>query len=123
LKGDEGHLGAECGAVCLHSLPSATFAIESEVIKHWERKDCVETDLGSSDHRHCFLSSMAVSHAWDWQERPRCDLKIKESDTAVDKFEDVDESRKDQKRWILRTCNGKRRHAEAMCGARCITFA
>jgi len=75
---------------------------------------------------------MAVSHAFDWKERPRCDLKIKEaetvqvkhtSDETVDKIEDVDESRKDQKRWTLRTCNGERRHAEAMCGARCITFA
>merc|ERR1712019_143272 len=132
LKGWGSHQGAECGAVCLHSLPSATFTIEQEVIKHWDRNDCVETDLGSSEHRHCFLSSMAVSHAWDWKERPRCDLKIKESenfqvehgdDQTVDKIEDVDETRQNQNRWILRTCNGERRHAEAMCGARCITFA
>merc|ERR1712232_1429469 len=98
-------------------------------IKHWDRNDCVETDLGSSEHRTCFLSSMAVSHAYDWKERPRCDLKIKdlESDHIKGEYEEevdkiVDDHRQ-EKRWVLRTCTGERRHAEAMCGARCVKFS
>merc|ERR1712176_620418 len=132
VKQSGSHTGAECGAVCLHDLPSATFTIENEIIKQWDRSGCVETDLGSSEHRTCFLSSMAVSHAYDWKERPRCDIEIKHLDSdqikqfgddeAIEKSEDGDEHRQNQNRWVLKTCTGQRRHAETMCGARCITY-
>merc|ERR1712048_127297 len=138
--------GSECGAVCMHQLPEV-FKIEDEVIKHWDHSSCDDTLLGTSQNRTCFLSSMAVSHAYDWQERPRCDVKIVDetstsccgscpaqsycsprsgncySEKKQSYYETCASHVSEKKQhWILRTCNGKRRWAETMCGARCVLF-
>jgi len=149
VKQTKSKTGAECGAVCMQELPEESFKIEDEIIQHSDRSDCKETDLGSSENRTCFLSSMAVSHAYDWQERPRCDLEEVEEtqggccakcagssfcsprsgncyesyETKKDYYETCAKpSSQSKKRWVLKSCNGKRREAETMCGARCVKF-
>lgn len=107
VKQTHSRTGAECGAVCLHDLPVEAFEVDDEVVRHWDQSGCTETDLGSADDRHCFLSSMAVSHARYNSERPRCSL-------VVDY---------EPRKWTLLTCNGRAREAETMCGVRCIRFA
>jgi hypothetical protein len=138
--------GSECGAVCMSQLPKP-FKVEDEVIKHWDRSGCQETVLGPAANRTCFLSSMAVSHAHDWQERPRCDVEVVGEEQSgccggchgqpycspqsgscyAEKRQPYYEtcasySTAKKTNWLLRTCNGWRREAETMCGVRCVHF-
>lgn len=100
--------GGECGAVCLQNLPQESISIGDEVVKQWEQQGCAETELGNADNQHCFLTSMAVSNARDYGQRPRCKLSIN--------------SESDERRWTLRTCNGHTWGSKALCGVRCVAF-
>jgi hypothetical protein len=104
----ESRVGAQCGATCLYDLPKATFTVGDEIVKQWSYDDCGEKYLGHADKQHCFLTSMAVSHARDRSQRPACNLDTKEKDGIVV--------------WRLKVCNGWAHHTQTMCGARCVSF-
>merc|ERR1712036_5519 len=93
--------GAQCGAVCLSDLPRKSVAIGAEQVEQRERSGCTETNLGSAHTQYCFLSSMAVSNVRSKGQRPRC---------LVSANEDSDE-----RRWILRTCNGAMAGSKIRC--------
>jgi hypothetical protein len=100
--------GSECGAVCLLDLPQESIFIGSEVIRQWEQPGCAETALGDADTQHCFLTSVAVSHAATNGQRPRCAVSV---DVGAD-----------ERHWTLRTCNGVAWGSKTLCGAQCVTF-
>jgi len=106
LDAKESRIGAECGAVCLYNLPSSTFTVAQEVVKKRASRGCAITDLGHADGQHCFLSSVAVSHARDRYERPACHVETTE-----------------ENRWIMRVCTGEGSYTQTSCGVRCVAFA
>merc|ERR1712014_454477 len=104
----ESRVGAQCGATCLYDLPKATFTVGDEVVKQWSHDDCGEKYLGRADEQHCFLTSMAVSHARDRYQRPACNIGTKEKNGVMV--------------WRLKVCNGWAHHTKTMCAARCVSF-
>jgi hypothetical protein len=103
--------GSECGAVCLHGLPQEFISVGHEMVKQWEQPGCAETNLGSAESQHCFITSMAVSHAVSNGQRPRCKLSV------------AQESEDQSSSWIMRTCNGESGGSKTLCGVRCLAFS
>merc|ERR1712178_118005 len=104
----ESKAGAQCGATCLYDLPISTFTVGDEVVMQWSYDDCGEDFLGPAENQHCFLTSMAVSHAEDRYQRPGCHVDTKQKDGVM--------------QWRLKVCNGWAHHTQSMCGARCVAF-
>jgi len=100
--------GAQCGATCLYDVPTSTFTVGDEVVKQWSYDNCGEEYLGPAENQHCFLTSMAISHAQARYQRPACEVGTKEKDGVM--------------QWRLKVCNGWAHHTQAMCGARCVSF-
>jgi len=104
----ESRVGAQCAATCLYDLPAAVFTVGDEVVKQWDYNDCDEEFLGPADEQHCFLTSMAVAHARDKNQRPACHVDTKEKDGIIT--------------WRLKVCNGWASNTQTLCGARCVSF-
>lgn len=108
IMAKESRVGAQCGATCLHDLPAAVFTVGDEVIKQWDYNDCGEEFLGPADEQHCFLTSIGLAHARDKNQRPSCDVDMKENDGIIN--------------WRLKVCNGWAKNTQTLCGARCVSF-